>query len=65
MTAAYAPTIDRRPVWRSPWIVIVDAALPVVLLFWAVVDLGTSVVGLLAGQAPRLGRVALSRGPLH
>ena len=46
MTAAHAPTSDSRPARRSPWIVLVDAALPVVLVFWMLVDSGASVLGL-------------------
>lgn len=46
----YTSTFDGRPFRRSPWIVIVDAALPFVPTFWAVVDLGSSVVGRLARQ---------------
>ena len=40
--------IDGLPTRRSPWIVIVDTALPVFPTFWAMVDLGGAVVGRLA-----------------
>ena len=46
MTAAYAATSDSQPARRSPWIVLVDAALPVVLVFWMLVDSATSIIGL-------------------
>jgi hypothetical protein len=29
---------DTQQIRRSPWVAIVDAALPVVLIFWLVVD---------------------------
>jgi hypothetical protein len=65
MTAANAPTIDDRPIRRPPWIVVVDAALPVVPAFWAVIDLGMSVVGRLARQASPSARVADLRAQLN
>jgi hypothetical protein len=46
-------TFDTQPIRRSPWIVIVDAALPVVPSFWAMVDLGNAVVGRLARHGSR------------
>jgi hypothetical protein len=48
MTAAYERTSDSLPARRSPWIVLVDAALPVVLVFWVLVD---SSMSILAGLA--------------
>ena len=49
----YTSAFDGRPTRRSPWIVVVDAALPVVPTFWAVVDFGSSVVGRLARHGSR------------
>lgn len=51
MTAAYALTNDSRPARRSPWILLVDAALPVVLVFWLLVDSSTSMLAGLAHPA--------------
>jgi hypothetical protein len=44
MTAEYEATSDSQPTRRSPWIVLVDAALPVVLVFWLLVDSSVSIV---------------------
>ena len=51
MTATNERTSDSRPARRSPWIVLVDAVLPVVLVFWVLVDSGTSVLAGLAHHA--------------
>jgi len=48
MTAAYAPAIDSRQIRRPPWIVMVDAALPVVLVFWILVDRTAAAIASLA-----------------
>jgi len=44
MNAASTPTSDSQPARRSPWIVLIDAALPVVLVFWLLVDSSISMV---------------------
>jgi len=54
MTAAHAPTRDIQQDRRPPWIVLVDAALPVVLVFWMLVDSGTSMVARLGHSAATL-----------
>ena len=44
MTTAHETMAETGPIRRSPWLVIVDALLPVVLVFWTIVDRSSSVV---------------------
>ena len=48
MTARHETKAAAPPIRRSPWIAIVDAALPVVLVFWTLVDRSSSVMASLA-----------------
>ena len=60
----YRSTFD-TPMRRSPWIVVVDAALPVVPSFWAIVDLGSAVVNRLARHGSRRIGSAAFPGAAH
>jgi len=51
MTATDEPLAEAPPIRRSLWLAIVDAALPVVLVFWTVVDRSTSGVASLAHRS--------------
>ena len=44
MTTAHETMAETGPIRRPPWIVIVDVLLPLVLVFWTIVDRSASVV---------------------
>ncbi len=56
MTATYAPTTESRLTRRPPWIVMVDAVLPVVLVFWTLVDRSASAIASFALSSPGIAR---------
>ena len=53
MTSHATMMVDDGTMRRSPWIVIVDAALPVVPSLWAVIDFVTALVRRLARRGSR------------